>query len=208
VTWRVAESALRLIRRRAIPPLVIVGIDHGDARRAREFLPVDDECNADASHVVGHDYARFLRYEVMPFVERTYPVAAGATNTAVGGSSYGAVAALFMALHFPGVFGRLLLESPSLYVGDGHLLHLARHARRLPRRVYVGVGTAETSMAARNEETVGNVRKLESILRGARLGPRRLRVVVDEGATHSEAAWAKRFPAALEFLFGRGDGRR
>ena len=30
-----------------------------------------------------------------------------------------------------------------------------------------------------------------------------LRVVVEEGATHSEGAWAKRFPQALEFLYGR-----
>jgi hypothetical protein len=44
---------------------------------------------------------------------------------------------------------------------------------------------------------------LERILRRARLGPRRLRVHVEEGATHSEAAWASRLPAALEFLFGR-----
>jgi hypothetical protein len=34
------------------------------------------------------------------------------------------------------------------------------------------------------------------------LGEDRLRVKIDEGATHSEKEWAKRFPEALEFLFG------
>jgi hypothetical protein len=46
------------------------------------------------------------------------------------------------------------------------------------------------------------VLELERTLRRARLGPRRLRVVVEEDATHSEGAWAARFPEALEFLFG------
>ena len=41
VTWRVAETAAWLIERRLIPPLVIVGIDHGELRRAREYLPVE-----------------------------------------------------------------------------------------------------------------------------------------------------------------------
>ena len=106
----------------------------------------------------------------------------------------------------PGVFGRLLIESPSLYVGGEYLLRRARAARRWPSRVYLGVGTTETSRADRNEETVENVRKLESILRRTGLGPRRLRVVVEEGGAHSESAWARRLPTALEFLYGGQTG--
>jgi hypothetical protein len=68
--------------------------------------------------------------------------------------------------------------------------------------VHLGVGTSETRSAERNYETVANVVKLVSILRAAGLGPRRLRVVIEEGATHSEGAWAGRFPDALEFLYG------
>jgi predicted alpha/beta superfamily hydrolase len=102
----------------------------------------------------------------------------------------------------PGVFGRLLIESPSLYVGGEYLLGRAAHVGRWPARIYLGVGTAETSRADRNEETVRNVLKLEAILRRAGLGARRLQVVVEPGATHSESAWAGRLPLALEFLFG------
>ena len=48
---------------------------------------------------------------------------------------------------------------------------------------------------------VRNLRTLESTLRDAGLGPRRLKVVVEEGATHSESAWAARLPEAPAFLF-------
>jgi predicted alpha/beta superfamily hydrolase len=201
-TWRVAETATRLVRQNRIAPLVIVGIDHGEERRGREYLPVADASNPDARRPLGRHYAAFVTHEVMPFVQRTYPVARGASNTGFGGSSYGAVAALYTAIMNPGIFGRLLIESPSLYVGREYMLRQARAARRWPSRIYLGIGTAETDRAEINEEAVANVRKLERILRDRGLGARRLLTVVQDGATHSEGAWADRLPRALEFLFG------
>ncbi len=201
-TWRVPDTSARLVRSGRIPPLVIVGIDHGGARRGREYLPVEDELNPGAANPLGREYAEFVTREVMPFIARNYPVASGASNTGFGGSSYGAVAALNTAIVKPGVFGKLLIESPSLYVGREYLLARARHVPRWPGRIYLGVGTAETSRAERNVETVRNVLKLEAVLRRAGLGARRLRLVVQEGATHSEDAWAGRLSNAMEFLFG------
>jgi predicted alpha/beta superfamily hydrolase len=203
VTWRVGETALWMIERRQIPPMIIVGIDHGELRRAREYLPVEDSRNPFARQPLGREYAEFVTAELMPLVQRMYPVARGAAHTGFGGSSYGAVAALYTVIRKPGVFGRLLLESPSLYVGDGYLLRQARAARRWPQRIYAGVGTAETGRGDWNKETVANVRRLETILRNSGLGDRRLHVAVEEGATHSESAWAGHFPEALRFLFGR-----
>jgi predicted alpha/beta superfamily hydrolase len=203
-TWRVAETTNRLVREGLIPPLLIVGIDHGEGRRAREYLPVEDERNPFARRPLGRQYVEFVTREVVPFIERTYHASPLTSARAYGGSSYGAVAALLTVLERPGIFGRLLLESPSLYVGGRYLLRKARRAPRWPARIYLGVGTAETPRAEINRETVENVRALESILRHAGLGPRRLKVVVKEGATHSEGAWADRLPGALAFLFGPG----
>jgi hypothetical protein len=45
------------------------------------------------------------------------------------------------------------------------------------------------------------VRELERIIRRSGVEDDRLLIKIDEGATHSEAAWAKRFPEALTFLF-------
>jgi predicted alpha/beta superfamily hydrolase len=200
-TWRVGETAADLVRRRRIPPILIVGIDHGEARRGREFLPVEDDRNPTARRPLGREYAEFVTREVIPFVARTYPIMRSASATGFGGSSYGAVAALYTALVKPGTFGRLLIESPSLYVGRSHLLRLARRVERWPSRIYLGVGTAETSREDWNRETVRNVQKLAAVLKAAGLAERRLRVRIEPGATHSESAWAHRLPEALEFLF-------
>jgi predicted alpha/beta superfamily hydrolase len=202
-TWKVQDTVNRLVRRCLIPPLIVVGIDHGVARRGREYLPVEDRRHPAGGAPLGREYARFVTGEVMPFVEKRYPVARGASSTGFGGSSYGGVAALFTSLMFPGTFGRLLIESPSLYVGNQYLLRRARTATRWPGRIYLGVGTAESSRADESHETVMNVLKLETILRRAGLGPKRLAVAVHEGAGHTESAWAQRLPIALEFLFGK-----
>ena len=202
VAWNVGGTVARLVRQRLIPPLIVVGIDHGESMRNREYLPVRDDRNPESDRRLGRRYAAFVTRELMPFVQRTYRVARGAANTGFGGSSYGAVAALYTSLLAPGTFGRLLLESPSLYVGNRYLLRKARAAKRWPARMYLGVGTTETSRADWNEETVANVLRLAGTLRSAGLSRRRLKVVVEEGATHSEAAWAKRLPDALTFLFG------
>jgi predicted alpha/beta superfamily hydrolase len=201
-TWRVTETVSALVDGGYIPPLVVVGIDHGERRRAREYLPVADDRHPDARRPLGRRYADFVTREVMPFVEREFPVSRAAPATGIGGSSYGAVAALFTVLRTPRRFGRLLIESPSLYVGRGYLLRKARAAEQWPARIYLGVGTAETSRAEWNEETVLNVLRLERILRDAGLSPPRLKLVIQQGATHSESAWAARLPDALAFLFG------
>jgi hypothetical protein len=73
---------------RLIPPLVIVGIDHGELLRAREYLPVEDDRNPYA-RPARPQYASFVTTELMPFIEREYPVAHGASCTG-SGSSYGA----------------------------------------------------------------------------------------------------------------------
>jgi predicted alpha/beta superfamily hydrolase len=200
-TWRVAEIADRLVRRRRIPPVLIVGIDHGAERRGREYLPVEDARNPGTARPLGHEYAEFVTREVVPFVAREYRTARGAAATGFGGSSYGAVAALNTAIITPGAFGRLLLESPSLYVGNHYLLRKARRVTRWPARIYMGVGTAETSRPDWNHETVADVLRLERLLRAAGLGSRRLAVAIEEGATHSESAWSGRFAGALEFLY-------
>jgi hypothetical protein len=65
------------------------------------------------------------------------------------------------------------------------------------------VGTQEVGNAEKDAKTVEYVRELESILHLVGLDDQRLKVVIEQGAGHNEAAWAARFPEALEFLFSR-----
>jgi len=201
VEWQVDEKADRLIREGAVPPLIVVGIDNTGKDRIREYMP-HRSMNPMMLRVQGRHYPDFLMKEVMPFVERGYRVAAGPENTGLGGSSLGALIALYTAMARPGVIGRLLLESPSLWVLGRQLISDSRSVRIWPERIFLAAGTAEAGSAERSQTVVDDVRELAAILRRAVLSEKRLRLVIEDGAGHNEAAWAERFPEALQFLFG------
>ena len=199
--WGVAETVERLIVAGAIPPLLVVGIDNAGKRRNREYMPYPDP-GLRVERPEGRRYPAFLVDELLPWVEERFRVLPGEEHRGLGGSSLGGAIALYAAITRPGVFGRLLLESPSLFLARQQLLADSLQVVRWPRKVVLGIGTDETGRRASNLAGVERVRTLERILRAAGLGPDRLRVVIEEGGAHSETAWAGRLPAALTFLYG------
>ena len=202
VDWQADEAADRLIREGRVPPLIIVGIDNAQKERPREYLPYRS-FHPPVIRPQGKRYPDFLLNEVMPFVYGRYRIARGPENTGLGGSSLGAIISLYTVLDRPGIFGRLLLESPSLYISNRRLLSASRAFRQWPARIFMAMGTREVGNEERDREVVEDVRELERVLRRAGLGEDRLLVRVVEDASHSEREWARRFPEALAFLFGK-----
>jgi predicted alpha/beta superfamily hydrolase len=201
VEWEVDQAADRLIRQEEIPPLIIVGIDNMREARIKEYIPYRT-ANPPVLRPRGTRYPQFLAREVMPFIEQRYRVARDPEKTGLGGSSLGGLISLYVALVIPGVFGRLLLESPSLWIAQRKVLREARGFRSWPQRVFLGVGTREAGREDKDRQTVEDVRSLARILQHSGLDECRLCMRLGEGATHGEAAWRARFPEALAFLFG------
>jgi enterochelin esterase-like enzyme len=200
IEWQADETADRLIREQKIRPLIIVGIDNAGAERIKEYVPYRS-LHPPVLRPLGRKYPEFLTSEVMPFIEQRYRVGRGPEQTGVGGSSLGGLISLYTAASFPRVFGRVLAESPSLDVSNRQFLRENRRMREWPGRIFLGVGTRETGREEKDREIVEDVRELERILGRAGLGAERLRLRVEEGAGHSEEAWARRLPEALTFLF-------
>jgi enterochelin esterase-like enzyme len=202
VEWQVDETADRLIRESQIPPMIIVGIDNAQKDRFREYMP--HRClNPMMLRVQGSRYPNFLLKEVMPFIARTYRVATGPENTGLGGSSLGALISLYTAALHPGWFGRLLLESPSLWASNRQMIRESRAILQWPDRIFLATGTQEAGREDRDRSMVDDVQELANIFKRAGLDDRRLHLLIDDGATHHESAWARRFPEALSFLFGQ-----
>src|SRR5262249_41412902 len=121
VEWQVDETADQLVREGKISPLIIVGMDHAGKDRMKEYVPY--LCFSPPTlRPQGRRYPDFLVDEVMPFIGRNYRVATGAENTGLGGSSLGGLIALYTTMVRPGMVGRLLIESPSLFMGGRQLL--------------------------------------------------------------------------------------
>jgi predicted alpha/beta superfamily hydrolase len=86
-------------------------------------------------------------------VENRFRVSRTSDRRWLGGSSYGALIALHVAVTRPGLVSRLLLESPSFYVDGDHVLRDAQATDLNRDRVDLGVGTNELGLEGCAEHT-------------------------------------------------------
>jgi len=95
-----------LIHRLEVAPMIVAMTD--SPRRLTEYA-------ADPAH------ATFISEELIPYLEKKFPLIPRAESRGLLGASFGAVAALSTAWRYPGVYGRLLLQSGSFAFSDiGH----------------------------------------------------------------------------------------
>jgi len=121
-----------------LPPIVAVMIDSiDDDTRTRE-----DCCYP--------PFRDFLVDELLPWVHQRYQVAADPAQVTVGGVSLGGLAAAYVGLERPDIFGNVLSLSGSFYWKPPHDTEYEWIARQfrdspvLPVRFYLSVGTYET----------------------------------------------------------------
>jgi predicted alpha/beta superfamily hydrolase len=211
--WKVDETVTDLVGKGRIEPVIVVGIDSPGDRRSEEYLPYVDPMNPDAPEVHGDRMPEFLVSEVLSRVDAEFRTRKDRSSRAVGGSSYGGIAALYALIRRPDIFGRGLIESAPLNVGNGRLLREASGLALGPERVVVGIGDSEIGASdalfahwkSTSEEfdagwVAMNV-TLARELKESYLTHPKVLYVVGKGHRHQEKAWAERFPAAIEFLF-------
>ncbi len=63
-------------------------------------------------------HAKYLTEELVPFLEKEFPLQKAPRHRGLMGASFGAVASLSTAWHYPGFYGRLLLQSGSFAFTD------------------------------------------------------------------------------------------
>lgn len=194
--WRVDETTYALAKSKLVEPLIVVGIDNAGAARGDEYLPTQDTLNNTKLGGQADGFTRFVVEEVMPYVNKTFRTKTGPTDTGVGGSSFGGVISLHMALTRSDVFGKAAVFSPSLWWDNKVMIQRVKDlAQRRKFKVWLDAGTREG-------DTDGLVTQLSGVMetKGWGLG-RDLACFIDEGAEHNEDAWARRLLSALTFLF-------
>ena len=213
-TWKIDTTLTQLIAQHAVEPIIVVGVDAPDfaAKRASELLPIPDTIGP--FHFVPHGdrLPEMLTTEVMPRIEHAYRVQTGRASTAVGGASYGGVAALYVLKTLPGTFGLGLVESPSGSPGNGEIARWTQDLYEPPLRVALGVGDTESFRFRQmivqlgldpDQEDRNFARISRTVAENLRsvMGSANVRFVEAPHGTHSEDEWARRFGPAVTFLF-------
>jgi len=83
-------------------------------------------------------YVQLVVDALVPLLDRTYRTVAGSQARAMMGAGQGGVAAVYAALHYPQVFGKVAVQSPGLFWNPGsELLSAVRDQDPIPVEFYV-----------------------------------------------------------------------
>ena len=190
-----------LAERGDLPGVILVGIAYdGPPRyrlhRTRDYTPTFVPDGAYGPEYQRHSggggrFLRFLEDELVPAIEKGYR-ATPADRTLVG-HSFGGLFATFALFESPGLFRRVIAVSPSLWY-DGRFVFgreraFGEHHRRLPARVYYGVGSREVNPS---RSMVADLEAFSAQLRGRGYEGLHLRADVLADETHNTL-----FPRAL-----------
>ena len=140
--WKADETAEDLIRAGRIQPIIMVGVYHTGETRLEEYTPDKDELHPKGGGA--RLYGRFLTEELKPFIDSIYRTRPGPRNTAIGGSSLGALVSIFTALNYSDVFGMLVALSPSVWWNRQSMVRRTRSLRVKRRvKIWLDMGTDE-----------------------------------------------------------------
>ena len=104
---------------------------------------------------------------------------------------------MYLGLRYPEVFGKLAVMSPSVWWHGRAILKTVSQLRRnTGQRIWLDVGTKESQRALPDVRALKTALELKGWRAGENLG-----YMEDEGAEHSETAWAERVAPLLMFLF-------
>ncbi len=203
--WQADETAQRLALAGAIDEPIIVAVAHGadrglDYTPSRVLLPAERTGTGRAQWMGGGvaAYGQFLAEELKPLIDARYRTKTAKADTAVGGSSFGGLASLWLALHRSDVFGAALVVSPSLWWDDRFVYRDVQAWRGTSRaRIWLDMGGNEGPGA------LPAAAQLHQALQARGWPDGALRYVEDMPGGHDEASWAARFEGMLRFLYPR-----
>ena len=202
--WHVDETLTDLIARKAVQPLIVVGIDNsGPGHREDEYSRYS--AMADAPQKL----SAFMKTEVLPLIDLRYRTISDRAHRGVGGASLGSLAALTLLLDQPDTFGLGLLESTSLQNGNGRVLQETSLLVQGPLRVSIGVGTTEVPPAEAaahgfpyfDDAFVAMSRTLAENMKKSLMNHPEVKLTVQQGGQHQSKYWSERFGPAVSFLF-------
>lgn len=185
---------------RAKLPLILVAVECNPEgfKRLSEYSPWSFSAPRPVGFVEGLGkvtmdwFTTVLKSEI----DREFRTLPGREHTMIAGSSMGGLMSLYAVMAYNSVFSRAAALSPSLWVSPLKLKELIRsHPLSDPTRVYIDMGTREIDPKRRALSSMFDVAKGLSAM-GADVSAN-----VIPGAEHNEAAWEKRIPDFMKYLF-------
>lgn len=189
--WEVDET-LNALFEKGDNGVIVVGIDNDDTERYDEYLPWQ---NKELGGGKTDEYLTFISKRLKPTIDLLYRTETDRLNTAMMGSSLGALTTLYAALKNDSIFSKFGILSPVLWIADSiySLPRKTLHTRS--SKLYLLSGVLESSSQV--QETY-NMR--DSLLKNG-FNRFELQCEIKNDGTHSEWFWKREFAEAYRWLF-------
>lgn len=139
--WKVDAVADALIAEGAIPPVIQVGVDTDDRMSEYVWAPLEYQKKVFPPKI--SNYAAFLVNTVKPLIDKTFRTLPDRDHTAIGGSSLGGNASLWIGWQHWQVFGRIASFSGALWIGEGASSGIGTTGSGPPMREIIAANSAK-----------------------------------------------------------------
>jgi predicted alpha/beta superfamily hydrolase len=197
----VAYIARRLVKNGDIPKVLVVGVaydtteDEFEVLRVRDCTPPSDMYGERSGGA--ENFASFFAKELIPEIDRLYRTIPG--DRTIVGHSIGGFFGAYLLFRHPGLFGKYLIVSPSLWYANEVMFRyegeFASSHRALPAEVYLSTGKDESDRMIRTTERMVRTLKERSY---AGLW---MKSLIPEGE-HHRSIFPSAFTKGLQWLFG------
>ena len=223
--WEIDEHLDALIRDKKVRPMIVIGIWNTPKRLLQEYVPskafasLPAEYRGKVKALYGGDplsdgYLKFIVKELKPRIDREYRVKSKRRNTAIMGSSMGALVSLYAIDEYPNVFGAagmmsthwpLVIHADNSPVGDAEYEVVSSTFERylapaLPdpktHRLYFDHGSETLDAVYKRYQD-----RVDAVVRGRGYAQGRNWLTRSfPGQKHNEISWASRVDIPLQFL--------
>lgn len=169
---------------------IVVGIDHGNSDRLKEYNPYDSEYGKGE----GKQYVDFLVKTLKPYIDKNYRTKTDLKNTSIAGSSMGGLISMYAIMHYPNVFGNAGIFSPAFWIGKSVVddLKIAKDQIR-NRKIYFVAGEQES------KTMVNDVKEIYQILNHSGKS-KSIKLFIREDGAHKEWFWSREFVDFYKFI--------
>lgn len=226
-SWKVSQTATRLMREGKVKRFIVVGIWNIPKLRFPNYFPQKpyETLSASQKDTISKvlqkfgvsngnfepnsdNYLKFLVQELSPYIDKNYSVYTGRKHTFIAGSSMGGLIAWYAICEYPGVFGGAAcmsthwpgtLSTKNNPIPQAFINYLKSH---LPdpktHKIYFDYGNKTL------DAMYGPIqKKVNKVMKAKGYTPKDWITRFFPGENHSEKSWSSRFQFPLEFLLGK-----
>lgn len=191
--WAIDKSMAKLAEE-GFGDLIIIAVDHGEKERVSEYLPYFHPRFGQGK---GKFYVQFMIERLIPYINKNYRTLTDFDHTGIGGSSMGGLISLHAGLMNPGVFGKMMIFSPSLWISQSIFKKTKSFQPLEKSKIYLYAGGKESIDHLPNAKKLGSIIK-QKMIKGYHVD---FQFSINGDGSHSEIYWREEFPHAVKWLY-------